>query len=52
MKTGARLRGEGGGVKNTIKLIRTCNYQKIPAYSEIISISLSTKGDKVLRGFN
>jgi len=26
--------------------IRTCNYQKVPTYSEIISISLSTKGDK------
>ena len=49
MTTGARLRGEG--LENTIKLIRTCNYQKVPAYSEIISISLSTKGDKVLRGF-
>jgi hypothetical protein len=35
----------------TITKIRTCNYQKVPTYSEIISISLSTKGDKVLHGF-
>jgi len=38
--------------QNNKTQIRTCNYKKVPTYSEIISISLSTKGDKVLHGFN
>jgi hypothetical protein len=41
------------GYKFNTKILKisTCNSQKVPAYSEIISISLSTKGDKVLHGF-